>query len=248
MAGYVLEELTWQQAAEIVPAKTDLAFLPVGTIEAHGSAALGTDNYIPIDLAAYLGERFNAVIAPCVHYGITKSLYGYAGSLTIRTDIFCEYILDILHSLADKKFRRCVIVNGHGGNNDALKNAAIRAFEAYGIKVAVIHWWMLCANVTEEVYGGPGGHAGRDETGYVMAIDPKLADKKRYDPRMAYIFNEGAAIFPIPGSVLVYDKAGRGEPDFDLEKGRVFAAKVRQNVGDFLADIFERWQRFFPES
>lgn len=247
MAWYKLEAMLWQEVQEIVPAKCDLAFLPVGTIEAHGAAAIGTDNIIPIAIADYLGERFKAIVAPCVHYGITKSLYGYAGSLTVRPEIFTEYILDILHSLQDKKFRRVVIVNGHGGNNSALKDAAYRAFQEFGLKVAVVHWWTLCEDVTQEVYGGPGGHAGRDETGFVMSIDPKYGKKARYERMLAYKMNAGADVFPIPGSVLIYDKDGRGEPDFDAKKGKVYADKVKKRMGDFLEDVFERWAKFFPE-
>ncbi len=247
MSWYRLEEMLWQEVQEVVPSKCDLVFFPVGTIEAHGSAAIGTDNIIPIALADYLGERFQAIVAPCVHYGITKSLYGYAGSITVRPEIFTAYILDILQSFRDKQFSRCVIVNGHGGNNNALKDAAYRAFQEFGLKVAVVHWWTLCSEVTEEVYGGPGGHAGRDETGFVMAVNPKFGNKARYDKKMAYIFNGGADVFPIPGSVLLYDKDGRGEPDFDIEKGKVYAEKVKKKTGDFLQDVFERWAKFFPE-
>ncbi|MGB5105287.1 MAG: creatininase family protein [Candidatus Zixiibacteriota bacterium] len=247
MAWHKLEEMIWQEVQEVVPEKCDLVFLPVGTIEAHGSAAIGTDNIIPLSISEYLAERFNAIMAPCVNYGITRSLYGYAGSLTIRPVIFTGYILDILHSLSDKKFKRCVIVNGHGGNNNALKDAAYQAYQDYGIKVAVVHWWQLCADVTQEVYGGPGGHAGIDETGFVMGINSKYGNQARYDKKMAYISSNGADVYPIPGSVLLYDKDGRGEPDFDPEKGKLYAEKVKKKMGDFLEEVFVRWDKFFKQ-
>jgi creatinine amidohydrolase len=244
---YRLEEMIWQQVQEIVPDKCDLIFLPVGTVEAHGSAAIGTDNIIPRAVADYLGERFGAIVAPCVNYGITRSLYGYAGSLTIKPENFKNYIYDILQSLHDKRFRRVVIINGHGGNNAMLKDAAYDAFFNFGLKIAVLHWWTLCADITQEVYGNPGGHAGQDETGFVMAIDPKYGVKERYDSQLAYTMNAGADIIPVPGSVLIYDKDDRGEPDFDVAKGKVYAKKVMSRMGDYLDDIFARWQRFFPE-
>jgi creatinine amidohydrolase len=247
MAWFRLEEMIWQEVQETVPDKCDLIFLPVGTIEAHGSAAVGTDNFIPIAIADYLGERFNAIVAPCVHYGITGSLYGYAGSLTVKPETLKSYILDILQSLSEKRFRRVVIVNGHGGNNGVLKDAAYAAFRDFGLKVALVHWWMLCDDVTTEVYGGPGGHAGRDETGFVMSIDPKYGKQDRYDPKMAYIKESGADVFPLPGSVILYSEDGVGGPDFDVEKGKVYAAKVKKKMGDYLADVFERWERFFPK-
>jgi creatinine amidohydrolase len=238
--------MTWRQFAEVVPEVSDLIFLPVGTIEAHGSAALGTDNIIPIAIGEYLAERFSAILAPCVHYGITKSLYGYPGAITIRPAVFEDYLLDILASFAHKKLGRVVILNGHGGNNDSLKRVAQQAFQKYNLQVAVLHWWMLCSEVTEEVYGGPGGHGGRDETGFVMAVDPKYGSKEDYDPKMAYRFQAGADVYPIPGSVLIYDADGRGEPDFDVAKGKQLAAKVKAKMGDYLEDVFDRWRKFFP--
>lgn len=242
-----LEELTWQEVGELVPARTDLIFVPVGTIEAHGSAAIGTDNIIPISIGEYLAERFSALLAPCVHYGITKSLYGYPGSIGIRPENFRNYLMDILESLKDKKFKRVVWLNGHGGNNGVLKDVAHDAFRNLGLKVAVLHWWELCADVTKEVYGGPGGHAGRDETGFVMSVNPKYGNKEKYDPEMAYKFQPGADVYPIPGSVLIYDEEGRGEPDFDVEKGKELAAKVKARMGDYLDDLFKRWAKFFPD-
>ena len=128
-----------------------------------------------------------------------------------------------------------------------LKDAAYDAFFNFGIKIAILHWWDLCADITEEVYGGPGGHAGRDETGFLMSIDPKYGVKERYDSQLAYTMNAGADIIPVPGSVLLYDKDGKGEPDFDVAKGKVYAKKVMLRMGDYLDDIFARWQRFFPE-
>jgi creatinine amidohydrolase/Fe(II)-dependent formamide hydrolase-like protein len=242
-----LEEMTWQEVAAFVPKSSDLIFLPVGTIEAHGSAAIGTDNIIPISIGEYLAERFSAVLAPCVHYGITKSLYGYAGSLGIKPEHFAAYMLDILDSLADKKFKRVVIVNGHGGNNSVLKDVAHQGFRDFHLKVAVLHWWHLCSDITQEVYGSPGAHAGIDETGFVMAVDPKYGKKDAYDPKLAYLVEGGADVYPIPGSVLIYNKEKLGEPDFDVEKGREFAARVKARMGDYLEDLFDRWASFFPD-
>ncbi len=246
MAGYRLEELTWREFADLVPTQTDLVFLPVGTIEAHGAAILGTDNVIPISIGENLAERFNALLAPCVHYGITRSLYGWPGGLTIKPEIFRDYLLEIMTSFAHKKLRRVVIVNGHGGNNSVLKEVAHTAFDRSGLKVAVLHWWEICSDITEEVYGGPGGHGGLDETGFAMSIKPEYGKADLHDTDAIYRFQRGADIYPIPGSVLLYDPEGRGAPDFDVEKGKQLAAKVKQRLGDFLEGVFAKWAKFFP--
>ncbi|MCP4633407.1 MAG: creatininase family protein, partial [candidate division Zixibacteria bacterium] len=99
-----LQRLTTKDIQQIVPTKIDTILLPVGTVEAHGASALGTDNFIPESLAEYLADKIDALIAPTVNYGITKSLYGHPGSITVETDNFINYILDILKSFSDNKF------------------------------------------------------------------------------------------------------------------------------------------------
>ncbi len=42
---------SWMRLASIVPEITDRIILPVGTIEAHGATCIGSDTYIPVNLA-----------------------------------------------------------------------------------------------------------------------------------------------------------------------------------------------------
>ena len=93
-----LQKLTWKDVDRLVPAKIDRIFFPVGTVEAHGAAALGTDNFIPESIAEYLADKIDGLIAPTLSYGITKSLYGYPGSITIQSDNFRNFVDDILKS------------------------------------------------------------------------------------------------------------------------------------------------------
>ena len=74
-----LEELNWQEFGKIVPKVTDAVLLPVGTLEAHGVTGLGTDNFIPVSLAERIAGKVNALIAPTIPYGITRSLLPYPG-------------------------------------------------------------------------------------------------------------------------------------------------------------------------
>ncbi|HHI02709.1 MAG TPA: creatininase family protein, partial [candidate division Zixibacteria bacterium] len=58
-----LQRLTTRNIRKLVPDKIDTILLPVGTVEAHGAAALGTDNFIPESLAEYLADKIDALIA-----------------------------------------------------------------------------------------------------------------------------------------------------------------------------------------
>ncbi len=237
-----IQRLSWTKVKNLVPHKIDTVLLPVGTVEAHGSAALGTDNLIPEKIALMQAEKLNALIAPTLNYGVTRSLYRYPGSFTIDPLNFERFMKDILISLADHDFKHIIILNGHGGNNGALKNVAYDIHHQRRVYVAVIHWWHLVGEVTKEHFGQVGGHAGLDETAAVQAIDPALVDKAEYNDKMAYMMTGGADVYPVPGSVLLY-KEGEGAPNFDLEQARAYLPKVAEAVGDFIAKILDQWQQ-----
>jgi creatinine amidohydrolase len=244
--AHKLERMLWQQVRDLVPDKIDTVVFPVGTMEAHGAACLGTDVFIPVDISEYVCDKFDYILAPPVWYGITRSLLEYPGSLTIEPDNFRTYILDILKSFARHNFKRIIIMNGHGGNNSILKDCASIAFREYNLKVAVVHWWMLCSEVTKEVYGQEGGHAGIDETGYVVSIDPALADKKYYNEDLVFEGVFAADVYPVPGTVLLYNDRGEGRPDFDYEKGKVFSVKVKEKVAETVKYITDLWTKNLP--
>jgi len=235
-----LQELTWMQVRAALEGGTRTVILPIGTVEAHGAAAIGTDNLIPESIADYVVDKIDALIAPTVNYGVTKSLYGYPGSLTVTPESFGQYVRDILDSLADVGFERIIVLNGHGGNDSVLKDVAYGFFYDSGVKIAVIQWWDLCGDVTREIYGEEGGHAGNNETAMVQAIDEKLVDKAQFSDDLVYAFNPAAFVYPVPGSILLY-KEGEGVPDFDPIKAKEFQEKAFKKVADFVKFILSRW-------
>ncbi|UCG60563.1 MAG: creatininase family protein [Candidatus Zixiibacteriota bacterium] len=238
-----LQKLNSIQIKEMVPAEIDTVLLPVGTVEAHGSACLGTDNLIPEAIAESIAGRLNALIAPTISYGITKSLYRYPGGFTIKPETFRLYIRDVLDSLANSSFKNVFILNGHGGNNTDLKTLAYEFHRDRKVNIAVLHWWQLCADMTREFFGHVGGHAGTDETAMVQAIDPEQAYEQMHDDDLAYYFRPGADVYPVPGTILLYQE-GEGLPNFDLERARQYREKVFQCVGEFAESVLARWRKF----
>ena len=163
--------------------------------------------------------------------------------MTVEPENFKAYVIDVVDSLADIGFKNVIVLNGHGGNNAALKEIAVSAHRDLEINIAVIHWWELCEDVTTEFFGHVGGHAGTDETAMVQAIDPDLVDEDTYDPALAYLFRRGADIYPVPGSILLY-KEGEGYPEFDASRAKEYQARVFTAVGDFVEMVLKKWRMF----
>ena len=237
---YKLENLNWLEFKELVPKKIETVILPVGTIEAHGVISLGTDVQIPQKIAEMTAEDLKAIIAPPVYYGVTRSLYFYPGSLSVTSQTFENYLYEILDSMAEKGFSRIVVINGHGGHLNELKNAALKVYKTRKAKIAVIHWWLLCDDITRQVYGVSGGHAGVDETAGILAIDKSLVKKEKYKKEMAYKYDEAMNVMPTPSSIILY-KEKEGYPDFDEKKAKVYLNKVAEKIRKMILEVFKKW-------
>jgi creatinine amidohydrolase len=237
-----LEAMNWMKVEKLVPSKIKTIMLPVGTIEAHGVANLGTDVTIPLFICEKIADELKAIIAPPVYYGITRSLLAYPGSVTVSPSTFESYVTEIMLSLAEKSFSRILVVNGHGGHFNELKNAAWRVHRERKAKVAVIHWWILCEEVTRKFFGQSGGHAGLDENAAVLAINPGLVKKAEYKKDMVFRIRDGMNCFPAPGPILT-DKENEGFPEFDEKRAKAYMNKMTAKIKQELLDLLARWDR-----
>lgn len=240
-------ELTWQEFGTRVPDHTDRVLLPVGTIEAHGVTPLSTDNIIPEYICQQISDPLNALVAPTINYGITKSLSGFPGSFGVKPETLRAYVLDVLDGLHQSGFRRIAIINGHGGNNGVLKSAAYEFYERTHAQVCVVHWWMFCYDVCQSVFGQAGGHAGCDETAMVMTARPDLVKQDLYDPSLAFEYHSAVDIYPAPSSIMLYTP-GEGLPDFDESKCKEYANLAVLKVQDFLHGLWQAWDRMLTPS
>jgi creatinine amidohydrolase len=234
-----IDRLHWKELRKLVPDKISTVLLPVGILEAHGASALGTDIIIPDRLADLVAGKVGALVAPSIPYGVPGSLAGYPGTVGVRAETFTDYVLDVLHGLASTGFRQIFILNGHGGNNAALKEAAQLTFEGAGACVAVIHWWIECDDLARETFGGSGGHGGADETAMMLAIDPALVPApKAVDP--PYRVRPSVVSYPAPSSALVFGEDAAAI-SFDETKAKAFLGRVAARLEEIIEEIEARW-------
>lgn len=137
--------------------------VPAGSCEQHGPhLPLDTDTRIAQavcdGVAANCGEVF---VAPALAVGASGEHAGFAGTLSIGTDVLSDVVVELVRS-ADG-FRGVLIVNAHGGNTRALAKAAALCQEEG--RPTVVH------NVG---FPGADAHAGRSETSIMLAIEPGL--------------------------------------------------------------------------
>jgi creatinine amidohydrolase len=202
-----LEKLNWKQFSKIVPKQTDIILLPVGTVEAHGPAALGTDSIIPAYLSDRLSESINAMAAPAINYGVTGSLLAYPGSLTVSGETLNKYVREVSFSLADAGFKKIIILNGHGGNIGSLEGIGAALWNEKKVKCMVIHWWQAIEDIALEYFDGTG-HAGADELAVLMGIDQSLINKTDYTIQDCGNRFKGISMYPFYRSIIL-NKPGK---------------------------------------
>jgi len=238
-----LTELSWVEVVKLVDEGVDTAFVPVGTVEAHGKhLPLGTDTYIAERIAEILCSKVGGVIAPSISYGVTRSLIAYPGSLTLRPETFKSLVKDVAVSLARKGFKHVVFVNGHGGNTDFVREAIREAYFEAGARGIAIDWWLAARGVVEKYYPTGQGHALAEETAALAAARPDLLKRELYDEEEYVAYQEGFWAYPLPASALAYRRE-RPVLDFDVEKAKRFLEEVCEYLAQEVKNVIERWRR-----
>jgi mycofactocin system creatininase family protein len=146
-----------------------LLVVPLGSVEQHGPhLPLTTDTAIADAVArAAVPSLGGALLAPALAYGASGEHEGFPGTISIGTAALTGLLVEYGRS-ACRWADRLLVVNGHGGNLDALR-AAVPQLRSEGRDVA----WYACA-----VPGGDA-HAGRTETSLMLHVEPAVPVGRR---------------------------------------------------------------------
>lgn len=240
-----MERVNWMEFRDAVPSKINTVLLPVGTLEPHGVVNNGADNTAPYAMAKSIAARTNAMIAPTLPYGMTGSMADYPGAFQISEAAYRPFVKQIIEGLAKNGFKNIIILNGHGGGQTAVLNSVAAEVSAERkVRTLVINWWSFASDVTKEVFGEDGGHAGWNETAYVQAVDPTLVHPEKYKPEMATAYPAAGtwSAAPFPSSIGLYQK-GQGYPKFDQKKADEYFRKVNDKVADLINEIIKKWNQ-----
>ncbi len=235
--------LGWQEFAELVPEQIETVLIPTGTLEAHGVLPNGSDNLAPEAMAREVADDVGALIAPTLNYGVTGSLDAFPGTFSINAETYEALITEIMTGLAKNGFNNLVILNGHGGpQTEILQRVAENVGREERVRTLVANWWAVASDITLEVMGDQGGHAGNNETAYVQAIVPQHVHPERYTAEMASSRGEGWSAYPFPSSIILYEE-GEGHPEFDRDKADEYFRRVNERMAALISGTIEKWDR-----
>lgn len=204
----LLYEMSWIEAKEYF-AKNDVALLPVGSTEQHGPQnPLGTDHLIAKALAEEAAKRTGVVCLPVIPFGVSSHHKQFWGTIHVSPKALKEYVKEICLALNYYGVRKIVIVNGHGGNLNALAEAA-RELRETGIFASIFQWWPVAGKLLPEIFKPEErGHAGAEETSVNLTLHPKLVNMRKAvneEPRKHLAQTEGVTL---PLDTIDYTNSG----------------------------------------
>ena len=159
-----------------VAARRPVLLVPLGSTEQHGPhLPLDTDTRIAVAIAegavsALAEAGTDAAASPPLAYGASGEHHGFAGTLSIGSAAFEHVVVELGRSAGDD-YRLVVLVNGHGGNAQALADA-VATLQAEGRRVRSWSPRLAAAD----------SHAGRTETSLMLAVDPSVVRLDRAEP------------------------------------------------------------------
>jgi creatinine amidohydrolase len=180
----IRDEVAWARltAAEIQARATPetVVLIPVASVEQHGPhLATGVDMFLVTAIAERTARRMQAagtpaLVTPCIWSGLAEHHMGFGGTLTLDVGAFAAVVGCVARSVMRHGFRRIGLVNGHGGNTEAVATAAIELTRTLGVPVVGVTYWLANADTFGPILETQPNvmHACEAETSMMMATQP----------------------------------------------------------------------------
>ncbi len=179
------ERLSWVEIPRFLKG-AHTVMIPIGSVEQHGPALpLGFDTYVAdtVCLKAckiLLHEGVGALKLPPLWFGLSSMWMSFRGTITLKTPTLYLLMGDLLESLVKSGVKHVTVVNGHAGNNDALRTAVRDSVERYPeLKALVVNVWDIVGDVIKESFRTPFFHADEVETSVALYLGLCREDPRR---------------------------------------------------------------------
>ena len=164
-----------------------MVILPVGSLEQHGP-------HLPVEVDSLLGETIAirtarlvaergqpVLVLPMLWTGLSEHHMSFGGTITLDLATFSAVIENICRSVLRHGFKRIVLLNAHGGNENALRNCTDELSVKLDAPIVQFTYWYAAAEPIGAILETQKGlsHACEAETSMMMALRPDLVAHDR---------------------------------------------------------------------
>ena len=149
-----------------------VVILPIASIEQHGP-------HLPVEVDSMLGEAVAArtaakvaaagepvLVLPVLWTGLSEHHMSFGGTITLDNAAFFAVVEGVVKSILRHGFKRIVLLNAHGGNENALRTLADDLTPKYRAAIVQFTYWYAAAVPIAKILETQGGlsHACEAET------------------------------------------------------------------------------------
>jgi creatinine amidohydrolase len=164
-----------------------IVILPVAALEQHGP-------HLPVEVDSRLGEEVASrtarkvaargqaiVVLPVLWTGLSEHHMSFSGTVTLDFPVFSAMVEGVVRSVLRDGFKRVVLLNAHGGNENALRTITDDLTPKLGVPIVQFTYWYAAAVAIAKILETQGGlqHACEAETSMMMAVRPELVAENR---------------------------------------------------------------------
>lgn len=152
--------------------RKSVAVIPVGSIEQHGPhLPVSTDSDIISHIARQVSDKNGFLLLPTIQYGVSFEHHPFF-NMSISTHTLQKILVELCISLSKNGINTVIILNGHHGNQNALRRLQDKVSKIGGIKqrIFVYSYWHFMKRKFD--------HAGFVETSIMLAISDKVLMNK----------------------------------------------------------------------
>lgn len=223
-----------------------VAVLPFGATEPHNlHLPYGTDTYevdVIVDRSCAEAHQRGARVArlPTVPYGTETNQMRFPLAMNLNPTTLAAVVQDLVASLATHGVRKCVLVNGHGGND--FKWLLRQMHGTSPVQLFLCNWYRVATDRHKELFVDPGDHAGELETSMMLAHFPELvfleqADAGSMAKTRLEAVNRGWVEITRPWHLLTTN-SGAGDPrPATAEKGHALTEVIVERLASFLVEL-----------
>ncbi len=239
-------------------AKRDaIVILPVASLEQHGPhLPVETDTTIgeavAIGTARRLEERGErALVLPVLWTRLSEHHMPFGGTITLDLATFSALIEDVCRSVLRYGFRRIVLSNSHGGNENALRTLTDALTVKLRVPIIQFSYPYAARPEIAALLKTQDGvrHACEAETAMMLALRPELVASARIPPRANEPSSVEAGLYRWRSFAVRTETGVRGNPDAGTaEQGEHLLSAITEALAGKLADP-ELWRvPFLPDT
>lgn len=250
-------ELTWKEIEAIDKGK--VVVLPTAALEQHGHhLPLLTDTLIVTAIAerAEAALREDILLLPTLWVGSSHHHIAMPGTMSLTNEVYVKLLRQIMECLILAGFRRIVLLNGHGGNEnpgrEAIYEIELAHTDLEDLWVAFGSYWFIAGDAIKNLPGFETAgitHACEYETSTILHLRADLVhlDKARaVNPQLnsdflVADFSAASRVETAKPLHLLSETGAFGKPELGTaEKGERLLNAVVPEVVKFLRE-FATW-------